>query len=167
MFGECLTLREISDRTRIPRERLRYVLDQRLLPGQSRRMTDYGSRGRGRLRHLLRYEAFGAACAALMIGAGLRRKTVQNVMALVCTPTSGKLRDYATSPLQQAFAQRETSVLEIGDLLNVRVRGSEDYRRRVLDTGWRQPGTGATLVDYEPLVVVSINLAKLRACLQA
>ena len=55
-------------------------------------------------------------------------------------------------------------MLEVGDHINVRIYGSEDYRKRKLDFGWQQIETGAELKNYEPTVVVGINAAKLRAC---
>ena len=120
--------------------------------------------GRGIARVYTPFEAFGIACAAAMIGAGLRRRTVMNCFDLICSPTKPGSRNLNDIPLYQAFEKREVALLEVGDQVNVRIYGSEDFRKRKLDYGWRQIETGAELKNYEPTVVVGINVAKLRAC---
>ena len=41
-----------------------------------------------------------------------------------------------------------------------------DYRKQSLDTGWRQAETGAAIGDYEPMIIVSVNVARLRRCFE-
>lgn len=120
--------------------------------------------GRGVARTYTPFEAFGIACAAAMIGAGLRRRTVMNCFDLIGSPTKAGSRNLDDNPLHQAFEKRDVAILEIGDQINVRIQGSEDFRKRELDFGWRQIETGAKLTNYEPTVVVGINVAKLRTC---
>jgi hypothetical protein len=139
------------------------VIDQKILLGQRKGVEIcLGSHGRGIARTYTPFEAFGIACAAAMIGAGLRRKTVRNCFDLICSYIVPKSRNVRDVPLFQAFQKREVAMLEIGDHLNVRIYGSEDYRKKKLRFGWRQIETGTTLTDYEPLVVVGINVAKIR-----
>lgn len=164
-MNEHLTLQDIADRTRIHPERLRYVFDQKLLPGLRRGVGErLGSRGRGVPRSLTAFEAFSVACAALLLGAGLRRQTVMDCMDVLCAYSVPGSRDWADIPLYQAFEERDMSVLEIGDGANVRLVGSSNDRRKPLDFPWRQIGTGAEVREYEPLVLLTINTAKLRRC---
>ena len=159
MSDKFYTLQQIAEATGLNPERVRYVIDQRILPGE-RKGAYIGSHGRGKARTYTAFVAFGIACAAAMIGAGLRRKTVRKCFDHICSYTSHNMHDM---PLYQAFQKRELAVLEIGDHVNVRIIGSEDYRTRKLSFGWRQIETGAALNDYEPLVVVGINVAKIRS----
>jgi len=164
-MSESYTLSAIELATGIPYEKLRYVIDQRLLPGDhhARHVFEAGSQGRGTPRVYGDLSAFGIACAALLLRAGLRKATVLKVMDRVCKYT-GETREISSIPIVQAFAERDTAFLEVGDGVNVRFHGSEDYLRKKLDTGWQQVETGAVLSDYEPMVVVSVNAAKLRRC---
>jgi len=160
---ESYSLTDIATATGISYEKLRYVVDQALLPGDRRTkgITFSGSRGRGTARSYTPFSAFGIACAALLLAAGLRRATVEAILERVCAGNLGQ-RGFESVPLYQAFQRREVSILEIGDQVNWRIRGSADLHRKTLDTGWKQVETGANLKDYEPLVTVSVDAAKLR-----
>ncbi len=163
MFDTSYTLQQIAEATGFSSERVRYVIDQKIMPGQRKSgAIQVGSRGRGKARRYIAFEAFSIACATAMIGAGLRRKTVRECFDLICSYTRPGSRNVQDMPLYQAF-ERDVAMLEIGDHVNVRIHGSADYRKRKLDFGWRQIETGAALGDdYEPTVIVGINVAKIR-----
>lgn len=129
-----------------------------------RQSAGMGSRGRGIPRSLTAFEAFSVACAALLLNAGLRRQAVIQCMddlVRSMVPGSRRIADVA---LYKAFEERDVVVLEIGDGDHLRLIGSEDYLRRPLKFGWHQIATGTEVPGYEPMVLVSINLAKLRRC---
>ena len=159
------TIADMEARTAIPAERLRYVLDQKILPG-TRDAPPRWSSGRGTARRFTGFEAFGIACAALLIGAGLRRQMVSKCMDLLVEPVVSGSRDFEHVPLAMAFGQRSSAWLEIGDGSRIRLRGSEDYRKRPLQWGWFEIGTGQAQPAYDPLVSLGINTAKLRRCFE-
>ena len=157
-----MSIPQIAEATGIDAERLRYVIDQKLLPGQ----TDSSSSGRGTARQFSIFSAFGLACAALMISAGMRRSTVMKCMELLCSANGEFRPPISDIPLIKAFKKRSVAMLEIGDKVNIRMYGSEDYRKRKLDYAWRQVATGANLANYEPMVVIGINVGRLRKCFE-
>lgn len=165
-MDKSYTLQQIAEAAGLPPERVRYVIDQRILPGD-RKSGEMARRrpGRGVARIYTPFTAFGIACAAAMIGAGLRRRTVIRCFELLCSSTKPGSRRLDDIPLYQAFKKRDVAMIEVGDHINIRVHGSPDYVKRKLDLGWRQIATGAELNGYVPTVVVGINAAKLRACL--
>ena len=164
-MDKSYTLQQIAEAAGLPPERVRYVIDQRILPGDRTEGKMARRRpGRGVARAYTPFAAFGISCAAAMISAGLRRRTVIRCFEMLCSSTKPGSRNVNDIPLYQAFAKRDVAVLEVGDHINVRIHGSDDYRKRKLDFGWRQIETGAELTSYEPTVVVGINVAKLRAC---
>lgn len=154
------SLADIGSATGISYEKLRYVVDQKVLPreGAIRDLFVEANRGRGNARTYDSFAAFGLASAALLLGVGLKPRAVVRIMDMLC---QDKLGAY-DCPLCLVFQERERAALEIGDLLNLRLWGSEDAEQNVLDTGWRQVETGALLQEYEPMVVVSLNVAKLQ-----
>lgn len=168
MPDRTYNLKQIAVAVGLPAERVRYVIDQGLLPGaRGGRVPASSGTGRGNPRTYTQFEAFGVACAAAMISAGLRRKTVRECLKVLCIEDQPGRKHQQNVPLWQAFESRDTAILEIGDQLNVRMYGSADYRGQLLDVGWRQIGTGAPVSQYEPLVVVGINVARIRKLLQS
>jgi hypothetical protein len=151
-----MTLAELANRTSLSLRQLRYVLDQGLLPAGR-----VDSSGRGVARYLTEHEAFAIATAAVMMQAGLRQNVIRECVALLCryeTPQNRR-KHMNDVPLYQAYLARETSRLEIGDGVNMRLTGINNPQEKALDTGWRQIATGAKLDDqYEPLIVITINL---------
>lgn len=165
-MNESFTLLQIADATGLPLERLRYISDQKMLPGD-RRAAELGhqSQGRGVARKFTPFTAFGIACAAQLTSVGLRRKMVINCLDLLCKPTRRSSRRIQDVPLYQAFVEREVAVIEVGDQMNLRMYGSEDFMSRLLDFGWRQIETGAELSNYEPVAFAGVNAAKIRKML--
>jgi hypothetical protein len=145
---DAYTLADIQGCTGIPLERLRYALDQRLLPAQRRGRTGgLGSRGRGVPRLLTAFEAFGIACAALLLDAGLRRRTVRACLGLLSSCGVPAIRTPEDVPLYQAFQTREVAWLEVGDQANVRLCGPENCATTVPGFAWRQVRTRAALAN--------------------
>jgi hypothetical protein len=152
--GAAMTLAELANRAALPPRQLRYVLDHGLLPAGR-----IESRGRGAARTFTDFEAFGIACAAVMLHAGLRQAIVRDCIALLCRFQDGRPRKTADIPLFRAFQATKAAKLEVGDGVNVRLSGTGTLAQQHFDTGWRQVATGVELVDgYEPLIVISINL---------
>ncbi len=152
-----MKISEIVDRTGIAQRRLRYVLEEGLLPG-----GNAASDGRGTARKFTPFEAFSIACAALLLESGLKRALVRDCLAVLCGPGNRRTRCDADVPLYQAFVTREIARLEVGDWVNIRLCGSGACKQRGLDTGWRQIHTGAEVQGYEPLILISIDVAAIR-----
>jgi hypothetical protein len=158
---DSFDLVDIQNLTGITVQRLRYVLDQRLLPGES---GPSWRRGRGTPRRFTPFSAFGLACTALLLTAGLRKSVVRSCIGALCEYT-GDRKEVASVPLYQAFQERSTAYLEIGDGKFVRLVGSEDYLRHPLMFGWVDVTMRAASEMYEPLVTLRIDVARLRRLL--
>ena len=104
------SLAEIELATGIPCEELRYVIDQKILPGGRRPgdMNRSGSRGRGTARTYTPFEAFGIACAALLLAAGLRRASVQRIMKILSKNT-GERRNLDSVPAVPGISRTRNS----------------------------------------------------------
>jgi hypothetical protein len=163
--GEMFSLADIADRAAVPIERVRYVIDSGILQGgrQRKRGTGPSNPGRGIPRTFTRDEAFGLVIIVLMLEGGLRRRAVQDCLELLrssVVPGSRRLRDVT---LIRLLHDKAVAALEIGDGLNVRLKFQEGPAVKTeLPTGWIQPDTKAKLEDYDPLLLVRINLAKIR-----
>ncbi len=152
-----MDLQRIAVLTRLSVRKVRYVLDHRLLPG----LRIAGQPDLiGRARILTDLEGFSVACVAILLEAGVRKKSVVDLMTgLSQFPLDipRKLR-HPTYAIQRAFEPRVTPAeASLGDGVNLRFKLGDK------DTGWMQPGTYAPLADgYQPGVVISIDLAPLR-----
>lgn len=152
-----MDLAEISERTRLPLRRLRYVLDHGVLPGPRGK-----GQGRGTPRDVSEFEAFGLATAALMMEAGLRRSLVARCMYLL-SGSDMRSRSYVDRPLYWAFDRGHVAELQIGDGLNVRLSGHGEAGRQRFDTGWVEVATLARLeATYDPLASIRLDVGQLR-----
>jgi hypothetical protein len=165
-LNRMFTLAEIAERAGLPSERLRYVIDSRILPGwrHFKPGGDASSKGRGIPRAFIPDEAFALVTAVLMLQGGIRRRVVQDCMDLLgdyLVPNSKRLRDIMWV---QVIHDEAVVALEIGDGLNIRLDFKEGTRKNNSDLPrtWIQPKTRATVENYDPLLVVRINLAKIR-----
>ena len=165
-LNRSYSLAEIAKRAALPIERLRYVIDSRILPGRRHIKPGAGasSPGRGIPRAFTDDEALALVVVVLLLQGGVRRRAAQWCMDLLTArldPNSRRPRDI----LFTRVLRDETVVaLEIGDGLNVRLVFKEGPLRK--DSGlprtWIQPKTRATIENYDPLLLVRINLAKIR-----
>jgi hypothetical protein len=165
-FSKMFTLAEIAERAALPSERLRYVIDSRILPGwrHFKPGGDSSNPGRGIPRAFTPDEAFALVFVVLMLQGGIRRRVAQDCMDLLATsvvPNSRRPRDILWTRLVQDEA---IVALEIGDSLNLRLvfQGKPLRMNSDLPRTWIQPPTGATVENYDPLLIVTINLAKIR-----
>ena len=165
-FNRMFTLAEIAELSALPIERLRYVIDSRILPGWRHYKPGAGASnpGRGIPRAFTDDEAFALVVVVLMLQGGVRRRVAQDCMDLLAVsvvPNSRRTRDvlFTRVVLDEAIV-----ALEIGDGLNVRLvfQGVPLKMNSELPQTWIQPPTGATVENYDPLLVVRINLAKIR-----
>jgi hypothetical protein len=165
LSGGMFSLAEIADRANLPLERVRYVIDSGILQGGRRRKRGTGASnpGRGIPREFTGDAAFGLVLVVLMLAGGLRRRAVQDCLELLrssVVPGSRQLRDVT---LIRVLYDKTIVALEIGDGLNVRLVFQEGPAVKTnLPTGWIQPQTKAKLENYDPLLLVRINLAKIR-----
>ncbi len=165
-FNKMFTLAEIAERAALPIERLRYVIDSRILPGLRHLKPggDASSPGRGIPRAFTPDEAFALVLVVLMLQGGVRRRAAQNCMDLLASsvvPNSRRPRDVLWT---RVVLDKAIVALEIGDGLNVRLvfEGVPLRMNSDLPRTWIQPPTGATVENYDPFLVVRINLAKIR-----
>ena len=165
-FNKMFTLAEIAERAALPIERLRYVIDSRILPGRRHLKPggDASNPGRGIPRLFTPHEAFAFVVVVLMLQGGIRRRVVQACLDLLgdyLVPNSKRARD---TMLIQVINDETVVALVIGDGLNIRLDFKEGARKKNSDLPrtWIQPKTRATIENYDPLLVVRINLTKIR-----
>jgi hypothetical protein len=159
------SLAEIHQRTRIAESRLRYAVDQKLLP-DLRSQCPIGSCGRGTARRFTDLEAFALACAVLLLEAGLRRQTVKDCMDCLCgSRPHGNQR--ARSSLQEVFDDPAVVELQIGDACLIRLGHREGCQGASTLGGWtRITKNVGRLSGHVPSVIVSIHVAPLREALR-
>jgi hypothetical protein len=158
-MASTYTIANIALVTDLESERLRYVIDQQLLPGARRPTCRTGGRGIPRL--YTPFEAFGLSCAAFMISAGLRRQRVAQCFDLLCRVPKKSPRSSNTL-LQSAFDHHRVTHLEVGDDVNLRFRSTGISEETKSLVEWHQIATGATVVDFAPWVSISIDIQKVR-----
>jgi hypothetical protein len=106
-------------------------------------------------------EAYGIACAAMMLQAGLRQSVVRDCLALLYRYADQK-KTVTLIPLVRASRASQSARLEVGDGVNVRLLSTGTSPEHNQDTGWQQITTGAKLgTAYEPMIGVSVNLGQL------
>ena len=166
-MNESLTLADISRRTGFEIDRLRYVVDFGILPGwRHGRVELKTSHGRGVARTFTAFSAFGIASAVAMLDAGLRRKCVMDCLDLLCKSTAGRSKLMKTIPLYAAYTDKKISAFEVGDSLNLRIVADADNAGGLRANVWLQAQTGALVTDFHPLIVVSLDVQRLRSLLQ-
>lgn len=166
-MNESLTLADISRRTGFEIDRLRYVIDFGILPGcRGGRVEMKTSHGRGVARTFTIFSAFGIASAVAMLDHGLRRKCVMDCLDLLCKSTTGQLGLMRTIPLYVAYTDEKISAFEVGDSLNFRIVADAESAGGLRTNVWLQVQTGARVTEFNPLVVVSLDVRRLRSLLK-
>jgi hypothetical protein len=154
-FYPTFDLAEIAESSHLSIRKIRYVLDNGLLPGGK-----VASRGRGAARRFTGFEAFGIATATLMLEAGLRRALVRDCMTALCRAVG---RDVHLIPLYRAYEARGEACLKVGDWLYMRLLVEGSRPTPSLDTGWLPlTGTEPASPSYAPLVCLSLDVAQVR-----
>jgi len=164
-----MDVQTIAQRVRLPARKIRYVVDQRLLPGMRGRVQAHLA---GQPRSFTDMEGYFLACAAVLLQGGVQRKTVIQIMARVVDmpwPLPGT-KPAALKPRQRAVARPQTvaeamyrapgepALLQVGDGGNLRLQ------LRGVDTGWVEPRTlGRLDPAYRPSVVIQLDLRPLQA----
>jgi len=162
-----LDIDSIAKRVRLAPRKVRYVLDQRLLPGMRGRPQKNQV---GQRRAFTVMEGFFIALAALLREAGVKRGTISDVLGhLAQMPWPILDVAWILSARQRLVARPDTGLaavyvwacepsrLQIGDGANLRLLLGK------VDSGWLAPPSWAPLVvNYVPYVVVDINVGQLR-----
>lgn len=160
-MSDGLTLAEIAQRSGVPVNRLRYVIDSQVLPGNREGIVELRS-GRGFTRAYTIFEAFGIVLTLVLLDNGLRRAVVKQILDLICGYSRSKTRDLKFVPLYAAFCSEKVSTLQIGDGVNLRFKADGPDVGGLPANVWFQVETRARVEEFDPLVVVELNLAKLR-----
>ena len=156
-----MDLLEIARRTGIEPRRLRYAIYHTLMPGVS--PVDVG---RGSVRRFTEFEAFGIALAAMLLDAGLKRNLVTECIDLLAR-RAGRETPTNDIPLFRAFASRGTARLDVADGRYVRLRIGSTVGRKSPETAWERTNGGRPVpTDYDPLVLLSVNVTPLREALR-
>jgi len=156
-----MDLMAIAQRTGIAPRQLRYAIYHTLMPGVSQVHV-----GKGSPRSFTEFEAFGIALAAMLLDAGLKRDFVSECIK-VLTRQYGKHTALSQIPLYRAYFSQGTVHLDIGDRIYVRLRGCQNTGGTSPDTSWQRMDAGIMApTNYEPIVLLSLNVTPLRDALK-
>jgi hypothetical protein len=160
-MNDLFTLAEIAKRAKVAVNRLRYVIDSEILPGNREGIVEWRS-SQGVTRKYTSFEVFGIVLAVVLLDNGLRRAVVMQVLDLVCGYTRSRTRDLRFVPLNIAYLSAKVSALQIGDGVNLRFIADAPDVGGLPANAWLQVETKAKVEGFDPLVIVELNLAKLR-----
>ena len=158
---DVFTLAEIASRAKVTVNRLRYVIDSDILPGNREGIVEWRS-SQGVTRKYTTFEVFGIVLAVVLLDNGLRRAVVTQVLDLICSYTRSRTRDVRCVPLYAAYLSEKVSALQIGDGVNLRFKADVPDVGGLPANAWVQVETKARVEGFDPLVVVELNLAQLR-----
>jgi len=153
-----MDLQELSERSGINRRKLRYVLDNNLVPGLKIEIADSEI---GRPRKFNWDVGFVIVCAAHLLVAGLSHDSIRLFLKGLVGLTIGKRSllkclferhsDLSGSGPVQSYARW-------GDGVNMRVT----FEALNFDTKWQVPSNPARLdSNYEPMVEIVLNLGQI------
>ena len=150
-----MDLQELSLRTGLDKRKLRYCLDHRLIPGLRIEVTQDEA---GRPRKFADDVGFAIVCAAKLLETGLPHASIR----LFLQGLSEITVDGSAAPasaLASILEHGHPAIAQFGDNVNVRLMLEEiPY-----NSGWRAPGNPARLADdYEPVVVISLDIGSIR-----
>jgi hypothetical protein len=163
-----MDIQSIAQRARLPVRKVRYVIDQRLLPGLRARLQTALP---GQPRSYTDMEGFFIACAAVLLDGGVQRRTISEIMARLAdmpwplpgTPDASPTSKHRIVGRPQTVltmmyrASKAASEVLIGDGMHLRLR------LHGTDTGWLESRTLVRLEkDYRPTVVIQLDLGVLR-----
>lgn len=160
-MDDSFTLVDMTVRADVALNRLRYVIDSKILPGNRKGTVAWQAR-RGVARKYTKFEAFGIVVTVLLLDHGVKRNVVMQVLDLLCDYTKPKTRDLRFMPLYAAFLDKDVTSLQIGDGLNMRVCASKKDVGGLPANVWIQIATRARVEGFSPLVIMEISLARLR-----
>lgn len=151
-----MELTDLSRCSGITLRRLRYAIYHALVPGVQPKDI-----GRGSIRSFTDYESFGIALAAMLFDAGLKRPLVAGCLWQL-SQKFDRTVPVQDVPLYTAFVSLGPASILIGDGRYVRLRASRHPRKGVLDTGWTNSDGERPITKYEPVVLLQVNLDRLR-----
>lgn len=163
---DSFTLADIDRLSGVAVERLRYVVDSKILPGsRNGKLERTITPGRGVVRRFTGFESFSIVIAVLLLDAGMKRDAVKKCFDILCDYAKGT-RDINSVMLYQAYQRPEVVALELGDAQNVRLVHLVTPRGTANADDWIQVQTRAKVVEYSPLVTIRIDVVKLREFFQ-
>ena len=125
---------------------------------RSRLILRLTARGRGVTRELSASETLAAACAALMLDAGLRRSVVKDTVVLPhARAKMNKAMVEGQGRSDDGLIGADVEYLDVGDRDHLRLR-----KRGGVIAVWLHLPTGKILMEFQPLVLVTIDFAGLR-----
>jgi hypothetical protein len=159
-----MNVQMIARLARLSARKIRYVLDQRLLPGTRGRSQKHLP---GQPRSYTKMEGYFIACAATLLAGGVQRTTISTIFSsLADIPWPFPGLELPRPTLKQRVVPQPRTALEalyllageraaikVGDGINLclRLRGA--------DTGWFEPRSLALLDKaYRPAVVIVFDL---------
>ena len=159
-----MEIQQIARQCRLAPRKVRYVLDQKLLPRfRGRKRCDLP----GQPRAYSPFESYFIAAAALLYDAGIKRQTIHGLFQCLGDATCPVTKFFSAEPSARQREQGEpasilgaiyswaekSSYLTIGDGHAVQIRLGR------LESTWFDPRTCLTLVqNFQPRVVVQFQL---------
>ena len=177
-----LEIGDIEQLTGIPSDRLRYVLNEPILDGQEKMLSDDARRGRGKARRFGPVEAYFVSILALMMQAGLARPTARRAMQRLLEQARIRNADRkaALFAMLNLYTSAPAVKLQIAEGRYIRITADEGRRRPaaksaagatgnvpIREFGWLDIDDGTPApTGYEPLATVTVELGRLAARLK-
>lgn len=149
------SLAELGNIVNIPVRKLRYVVDHELIPDRNWGIVDDEP---GNPRKVDEISGTFIVAAAMLLESGVKREIVKNALRAADELKPPGRNQLNLPILFDAFGSKKNSSISIGDGMNVRVRVGRT------DSGWHEivePGNKADN-SYEPIVKITVSLAKIR-----
>ena len=153
-FLELFDLRDVSNRIGLPIRRLRYVLEQELVPNRTWFVVEDDV---GHPRRFDRITAVYIACAAFLLEAGHKRDAIRELMEAISKVQPEGRNPFGVPTLAHAVLSQVSATVKFGDGRYVRwIVGKKD-------SGWVDPESPQKkLANCEPKIVVDINFGVVR-----
>lgn len=146
-----MDLAELSQRSQLERRKLRYVLDHKLVPELH---IDIKDEEHGRPRHFAEDVGFGIVCAARLQEAGLLHNSIRGFLKALL-----ELKFKAEDPLcalAYVMRHKHAAYADWGDDKYARLRVGD------WDSGWRKFGSRKPDPDVDPLLIMTLNVGRIR-----
>jgi hypothetical protein len=148
-----MDLAELSERSALDRRKLRYVLDHDLVPELHIEIKDDEI---GRPRRFAEDVGFGIVCAARLQEGGLPHKSIRGFLSALLEIKFDK-KDPQPALAYVLERDHPAAYADWGDDLYARLRVDE------WNSGWHRAGSGKRDFDADPMLVVTLNIGRIRA----
>lgn len=148
-----MNIQTLQARTGLSARRIRYVIDHEIVPNL---VVNVERNTQGKPRVFSEDKATLIACAAILLDVGLSRETVRYLIGnLAKIPWNF---DRQEPPMIERLLATDFPVtVELGDGVYLRISSTSHSH-----SGWFEPKTLKRFEDYQPRVIVELDLGQIR-----